>query len=795
MFKYFVPLVFIAIGSFICLEAVAFDKGDIAKKGIADLRDRNLQEKPVALNGEWAFAWKKLLSPAATAGITTYTEFPKLWNGITVDGRQLLPQGYATYQLTVLLPKNNSPLALFIPEFYSSYRLYVNGKIFANNGVPDTSKKNYTPQWLTSTLALPGNSDTLQLVLQIANYSHAKGGPKKSILIGDNALLQSDRERWIAGDFLLTGCLFMGGLFFFGLYLFGKHDKAMLFFSLFSMVYSYRIVGSSFYAFHSVFPGLNWQLTLRLEYFSLFSSVFLFVQYVRQLYPRDVYKPLAKLISIICLLVTVAPVVTPTLLFTQIINPFLFLMFFCIGYVVWIFITAYLKRRSGAGYALASIAVLMLVFLIINLRYFGYEISSRAIVFAGYVAFFFLQSLILSFRFAWSFQQAKKQAEQGSKSKSEFLSTMSHEIRTPLNSVIGMSHLMLKNNPRKDQKEQLDVLLFSAGNLLSIVNNILDYSKIEAGKISFEMIEMDIEHILHNIVSGSKNIVEEKGILLKLKTPETRLPMVAGDPTRFAQVISNLVGNAIKFTEEGEVSVEVVLDKQTEDNISLTFKIKDTGIGISKVKQQLIFEQFTQADSSTSRSFGGTGLGLAISKKILELQGAILHLESEPGKGSVFYFTQTFPLSKNPGNNPVNTHKQLGKNNEMSLAGIEVLLVEDNPINILVAKSFLESWGAIIEVAKNGQEALDRLDIERHRIILMDLHMPVMDGFEAARKIREKGITIPIIALTASMPGEVAKEIKGLGIDGMVLKPFVPDELYKTVLKFSSPHVTGTVEL
>ncbi|MEO5892211.1 MAG: ATP-binding protein [Ferruginibacter sp.] len=783
MFRYFAPLVFITM--FCCKKAGASDSTNIVKAGIADLRNENLNANPVALNGEWSFTWKELLSPADTTTNNVFIQFPKLWNGNTINGQPLAAKGYATYKLTVLLPKNTVPLALFIPEFYSSYRLYINGKIFANNGIPDSSEANYSPHWIFKTLTLPSGADTLHFVLQVANFSHSKGGIKKEILIGSNDYLQSSKERWIASDFLLAGCLFMGGLFFFGLYRFGKHDKAMLLFSLFSMMYSYRIVGSAFYALHSVFPDLNWELTLRLEYFTLFSSVFLFVEYVRQLYPQDIYQPLAKSISVFCLLVSITPLVTTPLIFTQVINPFLFLMFFCIGYVLFIFGKAYINKRSGAAYALISMAVLMLVLLIINLGYFGFVIPSRIVIFVGYVTFFFLQSLILSFRFADSLQQAKNQAEQGSRAKSEFLSTMSHEIRTPLNSVIGMSHLMLKNNPRKDQKDQLDVLLFSAGNLLSIVNNILDYSKIEAGKITFELIEMDIDHILHNIISGSKKAVGDKGIQLNLKTPETHLPKVLGDPTRLTQVISNLVGNAIKFTQEGEVSMEIVVAGQTNENISITFSIKDTGIGISEEKQQLIFEQFTQADSSTSRSFGGTGLGLAISKKILELQGAELKLESETGKGSNFYFTQTFSLSKNPGLTVVGARKQVREEGNSALAGVEILLVEDNHINVLVAKSFLQGWGAIIEVAENGQQALDRLDVNRHRMVLMDLHMPVMDGFDATRKIREKGFTIPIIALTASLPNEVAAEIRGLGIDDMVLKPFVPDELYRVVLKFS----------
>lgn len=785
MFKYFVPLLLIAMSGFHCKKAARDHNTGIVQHGVADLRNKNLISNPVALNGEWEFAWKKLIYPGDSVTIKNYTEFPKLWNGIVVHGQQLSPQGYATYQLTILLPENRPKLALNIPDFYSSYRMYVNGVVFANNGVPDTTLKNYSPHWISKTLALPGDKDILHIILQMANFSHAKGGLKKEILIGDNDFLQSKREKFIAGDFLLAGCLFMGGLFFFGLYLFGKNDKAMLFFSLFSMLYSYRIVGSSFYALHSVFPNLDWQITTRLEYFTLFCSIYLFVQYVRQLYPLDVHKPIVKTLSVFCLIVSVTPIVTPSLVFTHIINPFLVLMFFCIGYVLFVFIKAWLNKRPASEYALISIGVMMLVQLIINLEYFGYLIPAKEIIFVGYIIFFFLQSLILSFRFAYSLKQAKNEAEQGLKAKSEFLSTMSHEIRTPLNSVIGMTHLMLKNNPRDDQKMQLDVLLFSAGNLLSIVNNILDYSKIEAGKISFELIEMDIENILNNIVSGSKNAAEEKGINLQLKMPFKGIPKVKGDPTRFAQVISNLVGNAIKFTNEGEVVIALEVKEQTSDNITLTFKITDTGIGISKEKQQLIFEQFTQADSSTSRSFGGTGLGLAISKKILDLQGARLQLESDTGKGATFYFTQSFLIQNMPEVPIVPRDKKFPENFNSTLNGLHILLVEDNPMNVFVAKSFLEKWGAIIDVAKNGQEALDMLDINLHKLILMDMHMPVMDGYTATRKIREIGISIPIIALTASLPNEVAGEVSGLGIDGMVLKPFVPDELYKVVQRFA----------
>ena len=758
------------------------DSSSIVQQGIADFRNQHFT-KPINLNGEWAFAWKQIIEPNTNYAFNHFTTFPQIWNNHSVDGIQLSGQGYASYGLTILLHSQHIPLALFMPDVYSSYRLFVNGKLLANNGTPGTSKAGYKPHWGPNTVVLP-NDDTLQLILQIANFSHSKGGINQDIRIGDKEFLLLEKERNIASDFLLAGCLFMGGLFFFGLFRFGTKDKATLYFSLFCMLYSYRLIGSGTYALHAMYPFISWEISIRLEYISLFGSIYLFIQYVRNLYPDDYYKPLMKWLSYTCKMLSILPLVTSAITFTKIINPFLFLMFFCIAYVMYVFIKAYYHNRIAAKYAMSSIAVLMVVQLLSNLEYFGVIAPSRVILFAGYVLFFFLQSLILSFRFAFTLQKARQDAEQGLKAKSEFLSTMSHEIRTPLNSVIGMSNLMLLDNPRSDQREQLNVLQFSANNLLSIVNDILDYNKIEAGKIHFENIDTDLKAILGNIVAGAQYTSKEKGITIQLKIDENFDKIIKTDPTRLTQVIQNLLGNAIKFTKEGGVLLSLQIKEQTGNTITLLFSVKDSGIGIPKEKQQLIFDQFTQADSSTSRGFGGTGLGLAISKKLLTLMGSELLLESEPGVGSNFFFTINYLISDTTETKEIIVETP-GTVATKQLKDVTLLLVEDNKINILVAKTFLERWGAVVDVAENGQEAIDLLNTSRHHLVLMDLHMPVMDGFTAIKIIRDRGIVIPIIALSASLPSEIEQVIKQLAIDDFVLKPFVPDELYKKVLQYA----------
>nr|WP_294795310.1 ATP-binding protein [uncultured Mucilaginibacter sp.] len=752
----------------------------MAKKGVLDLRSATLTNK-VELNGEWLFYWQQLLSPTDKAtGAAHLVNFPSLWSsGYKIDGKKLPALGYATYKLTVLLPKEHSQLRLSVPDVYSAYVLYVNGVPEVSNGKVSRTAEGFEPHWQYKTIDIPKNIDTINLVMQIANFVHSKGGITKPLYLGDREQVKLDRQRDEAIDLLLTGCLIMGGLFFFGLYLFGNRDKAILLFSLYVIVYSYRIIGIDNYVLHTIMPNLDWYVTVRLEYITLFTGIGLFGLYSRYLYPLDINRPILNIISATCFLFAVSSLILPPYYFTQLVNPFLILMMFCLVYIPYVYLQAYRRKRPGSIYSLSSSISLMIVFAISLFHYWGFIPQLQVVSFLGYVSFFFLQSLVLSHRVSFALKSAQKQAEQGLKAKTEFLSTMSHEIRTPLNSVVGMSHLLLKNDPRQDQREQLDVIIFSASNLLAIVNDILDYNKIEAGKISFEHIAMDVIAIARNVVSSLQTSAEDKGIALKLTVDEHIKTKVLSDPIRLSQVITNLVHNAIKFTPSGYVEVSITMLEQNESTIQLKIAVKDTGIGISKDKQALIFERFTQADSSTSRGFGGTGLGLAISKRILELQNSALQLTSEEGKGSVFYFIQTFERAGEslPERELKNKLPKEGK----PFAGIDILLVEDNPLNVMVAQTFLKRWGAGIDVAINGAEALSKLDVSKHKLILMDLHMPVMDGYQAAKIIREKGITIPIIALTANLPDEVKQDIQNAGIDDIVVKPFLPDELYSKV--------------
>jgi signal transduction histidine kinase len=778
------PFFIVLLASFLPCFAAAPVKHPVATHGVIDLRKQSF-EGEVKLNGRWLFYWSQLIAPAdISAKPAESVTFPSEWSAIKRNGKNLPSFGCATYKLTILLPKTSAPLLIAMPEVYTSYTLYANGLEAAKNGQVSTSVNGFIPHWENRDFEVPAGTEKLVLVLQISNFAHRIGGIKKPIVIGSKRLLELKRHRTEAIDLLLSGCLIMGGLFFLGLYLMGNRDKAILLFSLYSIVYSYRIVGIDNYVLHTILPEMSWYFSIRLEYITLFLGIGLFGLYTMALYPKDISRTVLTVISSLCISFIICTVCTPAIFFTQLINPFLLIMLFCLFYVPYVYILAYKRKRPGSIYTLVSSIALMAAFSISLLNYWGITSPMQLLNFGCYITFFFLQSLILSHRVYHKLKHARAQAEQGLVAKSEFLSTMSHEIRTPLNAVVGMSHLLLKNDPRPDQVEQLDVMLFSANNLLSIVNDILDYNKIEAGMITFEHIEMDMGSILRYIVMGMQSLADDKGIQLNLSADLLLKHKIIGDPTRTTQVITNLVHNAIKFTKTGSVDVSAKIISDNGNMVKLRFEIKDTGIGISEEKQHVIFDRFTQADSSTSRSFGGTGLGLAISKRILELQGSELSVTSIEGQGSTFFFEQFF--ERGGVIHEVVQVQGVVKVDELPLTGLEILLVEDNLVNVMVAQKHLEKLGAKVDVAYDGLEALNKLDPNKHDLVLLDLHMPVMDGYEAAKKIREQGIKIPIIALTANLPDEIRAKTVAVGINDIVVKPFLPNELYQKVLHYTS---------
>ena len=375
-----------------------------------------------------------------------------------------------------------------------------------------------------------------------------------------------------------------------------------------------------------------------------------------------------------------------------------------------------------------------------------------------------------------------EKSEKSALAKSEFLSIMSHEIRTPLNAVIGMTNLLMMGNPRPDQKDNLDILKFSANNLLALVNDVLDFNKIEAGKVVFENIKFNLPDLIQNVCGGLKLKAEEKELAFKVSVdPVLRDKVLIGDPTRLSQIVFNLISNAIKFTPSGTVWVTVKVLEDRHNIVNVRFSIKDTGIGIEKENLAMIFEPFTQESITTTRQYGGTGLGLAIVKRLLELQHLHMDVITQPGEGSEFAFSMEFTVSTEvvpspQAPNPLQVPLQVD-----SMSNLRVLIAEDNMVNVMLMKKLFSKWGISPTIAENGERAIEMVQYGNFDIILMDLQMPVLNGFDAAMEIRKmrdpKKANIPIIALTASALYDIKERVFNSGMNDYVSKPFKPDEL------------------
>jgi signal transduction histidine kinase/ActR/RegA family two-component response regulator len=379
----------------------------------------------------------------------------------------------------------------------------------------------------------------------------------------------------------------------------------------------------------------------------------------------------------------------------------------------------------------------------------------------------------------------KIRAEQAHLAKTEFLSTMSHEIRTPINGVIGVCNLLMDEDLTAKQKEYINILNFSSQHLLSVVSDILDFSKIEAGTMSFDKSSFDLHKTCLNVVDLYEARANEKNIKFQFIPDNNVSFSLYGDSVRLCQILTNLISNAIKFTNEGAVRFSYRNISETPSTVTIEFSIKDTGIGISNDKLDKVFESFTQAENHISSQYGGTGLGLTISKKIVELQGGKISVQSELGKGSEFIFYLSFEKHvyvdslPNPG---------FRADKVKNLQGLKVLVVEDNRINAQVLSGFLKKWQVQFDVATNGRESIDKLQENDFDIILMDIQMPVMDGKEATQIIRNEKLTayanIPIIALTADATSETQNTITKYGFNQYLSKPFNPDALYRLLKKY-----------
>jgi PAS domain S-box-containing protein len=378
--------------------------------------------------------------------------------------------------------------------------------------------------------------------------------------------------------------------------------------------------------------------------------------------------------------------------------------------------------------------------------------------------------------------KAKERAEKAVMVKSRLLSNMSHELRTPLNGIIGTSNILLQEEFLDSQKPYFEVLKHSSEHMLHLVNDILDFSKLEAGKMELEFTAFNLREFMQKAANPFLTGPANQQVPLLLDIDDSLDMSIVADETRLKQVLNNLLANARKFTEKGQILLTAKAESVKSQSVQVRFSIRDTGIGIPANKLRQIFDSFTQADAETTRKYGGTGLGLAISKALVDMMGGQLKVESEPGQGSDFYFTIELKIARNQ-----KTYVNEGKTQEMiNLAGLRILLAEDNPINMIVAKRFLEKWNVEVHEATNGLQALDLFAVKEFDLLLIDLEMPEMDGAQAVTEIRRKNNTVPIVAFTAAVYEDMHTDLLHKGFTDFIHKPFRPEDLHRKILQLTA---------
>ena len=674
-----VTLFSLSVSPVFCQTPVPF-----AKNGIIDLRQMDLSKKIIPLNGEWAMYWKQLFTPIDTPSVLpVYISLPSLWRTNLINGVHLTDKGYASYTLTVLLPRHQNQLAIQVPDVYTSSRLFVNGVEVAAAGNPDTSDEKTTPAFIQKITEGISTADTLHLLLQVANFKHSKGGLTKEIIVGDYRKLLHNRKVDEALDLLLSGCLFMTGLFFFGLFLFSRHDKSILYFSLFAIAYCYRVIGSRSYVLQSIFPDIPWMVAVRFEYLSLLISVTFFTLYTKRLYPKETNKHVVGVQLFLCLTFSAIVLFFPPLVFTSLLNVFLFVMFFMILYGFYIYIKAQRNKRVGAIFALMSTGVLLLVFIVSILEYYHIVKAPKYILFAGYISFFFLQSLILLFRFTNALKRTMEQLDQKRQaveesnialqksleelnaaqaqliqsekmaSLGELTAGIAHEIQNPLNFVNNFSEVNTelieelveevdKGNISEvkaianDIKENEQKINHHGKRADAIVKGMLQHSRSSSGIKEPTDINALCDEYLRLSYHGLR--AKDKSFNATMKTDfDATVGKINIIPQNIGRVALNLINNAFYAVDEKKKSgitdyepTVSISTKKIADKISIS--VKDNGNGINQKVLDKIFQPFF----TTKPTGHGTGLGLSLSYDIVKAHGGELKVETKEGEGTVF---------------------------------------------------------------------------------------------------------------------------------------------------------------
>ncbi len=795
-----------------------------AQAGLLDLGAWDLEKNgPAALSGEWDFYWMRFIPPAELAGgrapDAETVSVPGVWPDHDAKGPRTT--GFATYHLRLRLGRRYGSLAIKQLPIDTAYTMYVNGHRVASSGRAGESAETSRPQWMPQIIPLDPSADSYDIVLHVSNFDLNEGGPFYDSYIGTSSQIQSMRDLGVLRDGMLMATLFLFGVYHLLLFAFRRSQHSALYFGIACLFAAARAAAGGEKLFFQALPDVPWEVLQKFSMLGGYGILPFWMGFLYNVFPREMSKGLVRAIQALCALTALIVVVFPARIHFQTGLPYYALNTASFIYAAVMLGVGVYRKREGSALVLSGVLIILASLIHDFLFELGY-VHGYPLYSGGVFLFFFIQSIALARLLSRAFERVellsgeleKKNADllELDTLKDEFLANTSHELRTPLNGIIGIAESLIEGaagNLGTAAEKNLRLVVSSGRRLASLVSDLLDFSRMQHGDVVLRRSAVDVSAVIEVVVEITRPLAAKEVTLIHERSI---LPPVFADEDRVEQILHNLTGNALKFTERGSVRV---FSRAAGDMVEIC--VEDTGIGIPESRQEMIFESFTQADGSVARKYGGTGLGLSISKKLVEMMGGRITVESTPGRGSRFSFTlPVWSAKQAEADLPVQASSSRGdfelppmqalvsaddamRPDDPALepfvsahppaAGSEnapfhALIVDDDPINLRVLRNHLELRGYIVNEASDGAQALKILESRPPcDVVLLDVMMPGLSGYEVCREIRRRysPSELPIILLTAK--SRITDVVTGLesGANDYLAKPFEPRELIARV--------------
>lgn len=806
----FIILFFIAGFTIALINNKAKRKPDVkAVRGEINLSNWNFSKDGIAnLDGEWNFSWKKQLMfndiKEKDNQLNDFSILPNIWLRDKINKKDVSMFGYATYYLKVKTNGKDKILSLKLPEIQTSYKLYINDSLVSESGIAGKDKASSKAELKPGAVYFVPPSEDFYIIIHVSNYYGSLGGIWNSIQIGNQTDISNAWGYNVRKDLFLIGTMLIMAVYYLSIFLLRNKERAALYFSIICMIIAIRLSILDSYFIYSIIPKATYGFITFFNFLTIYWGPVVFAFFISELFPLDYSKVVKKLLLIIASIETIMTIFMPVYMYTR-----LTLIYDGIAIIIVIICILSTIKAMKCGKEDAEIVLVSSIIIVFALLYDTLFESHyiNGIIEVTPFAFFiciFLQAFILAKRFSKDYLNSKnltiklndmlenekiltEKLTKADKIKDEFLANTSHELRTPLNGMINISEAILQESlgpVNEMQKKNLSLVVSNGKRLTALINDILDISKLKNNDIKLDIKSMNIGNCINSVINVLKFSNVNESVKIKVNC-SLNIPLVLADENRVKQILFNLVGNSVKFTNNGYISV---FAEEIDDFVKVI--VEDTGKGIPQDKIDLIWNAFEQIDSSITQSYGGVGLGLSITKHLVELQGGVIHAESELGKGSKFIFT--LPISKGvqekqlslceaPNSKP---HNKLTLPDKINQKGPKILVVDDDIVNLYSIANILKLDGYNIISENSAIKALERIRQEgNYSLVILDVMMPEISGYDICRKIREiyTMFELPVLMLTANnQPNAVVLSFKE-GANDFLTKPFETTELLARV--------------